>query len=165
MTRGPGSGPRKNLSCGQARKARKRLSRGQGRQGAGGDAARWTGSAECAILSPGRRSFGSSGQALRSLRTSLGTTSLVLDDQGNRIAESRHYPYGGERWRWPAGGAFPTEYRFTGQRLDGLGLYHMGVRWYDSYINQFVQPDTIIPQPGNPQNLNRYSYCLGNSLK
>jgi hypothetical protein len=33
----------------------------------------------------------------------LGTTSLVLDDQGNRIAESRHLPYGEERelggWR------------------------------------------------------------------
>jgi hypothetical protein len=55
-----------------------------------------------------------------------------MDDQGNRIAESRHYPYGGERWRWPAGGAFPTEYRFTGQRLDGLGLYQMGVRWYSA---------------------------------
>ncbi len=41
----------------------------------------------------------------------------------------------------------------------------MGARWYDAYINHFISPDTIIPQPGNPQSLNRYSYCLNNPLK
>ena len=62
----------------------------------------------------------------------LGSTSLVLDDQGSKVAESRHYPYGEERWRWPQEGTFPTEYRFTGQRQDsGLGLYFMGARQYD----------------------------------
>ena len=84
------------------------------------------------------------------------------------MAESRHYPYGGERWTWPEdeGGTFPTDYRFTGQRLDGYSnLYIMGARWYDSYLNRFLSPDTIIPQPGNPQSLNRYSYTLGNPLK
>jgi hypothetical protein len=46
----------------------------------------------------------------------LGSTSLVLDDLGSKVAESRHYPYGEERWRWPQEGTFPTDYRFTGQR-------------------------------------------------
>jgi len=41
----------------------------------------------------------------------------------------------------------------------------MGARWYDPYLNQFLSPDTIIPQPRNPQSLNRYMYCLGNPLK
>jgi hypothetical protein len=42
----------------------------------------------------------------------LGSTSAV------RVAESRHRPYG--EVRWPADdGAFPTDYRFTGQLLDG----------------------------------------------
>jgi hypothetical protein len=40
----------------------------------------------------------------------------------------------------------------------------MGARWYDAYLNRFVQPDTIIPDLENPQSLNRYSYCLGNPL-
>ena len=34
-----------------------------------------------------------------------GTTSLVLDDQGGVVAESRHYPYGEERW---SSGTVPT---------------------------------------------------------
>ncbi|RPI56718.1 MAG: hypothetical protein EHM56_04270, partial [Chloroflexi bacterium] len=46
----------------------------------------------------------------------LGTTSVVIDAGGNRAGESRHYPYGAERW---SSGTLPTEYRFTGQRLDG----------------------------------------------
>ena len=103
------------------------------------------------------------GSSFDALRTGLGTTSLVMDDQGNRIAESRHYPYDEERW---SDGAIPTDYRWTGQKEHAtLGLYHMGARFYDSYINQFVSPDPIIPQPANSQSLNRYSYCLGNPLR
>ena len=30
------------------------------------------------------------------------------------------------------------------------------------YINRFLQPDTIIPDPSNPQSWNRYSYGLNN---
>jgi hypothetical protein len=33
------------------------------------------------------------------------------------------------------------------------------------YINHFLQPDTIIPSPSNPQSWNRYSYGLNNSLR
>ena len=45
----------------------------------------------------------------------------MLNEAGDTIvAESRHYPYGAERWRWAAGGCttLPTDYRFTGQRED-----------------------------------------------
>ena len=60
----------------------------------------------------------------------------------------------------------PTDYRYGGQRFEErLGLYQMGVRWIDPYLNRWVQPDTIIPDPANPQSFNRYSYCLGNPLK
>ncbi len=34
-------------------------------------------------------------------------------------------------------------------------------RFYSSYINRFLQPDSIIPGAGNPQAFNRYSY-VGN---
>jgi hypothetical protein len=46
------------------------------------------------------------------------TTSVVLGAQGDKVAESRHFPYGGERWRWPEDSTFPTDYRFTGQRWE-----------------------------------------------
>ena len=40
-----------------------------------------------------------------------------------------------------------------------------GARWYDPQVGRFLQPDTIVPQPGDPQSLNRYSYALNNPLR
>jgi RHS repeat-associated protein len=59
-----------------------------------------------------------------------------------------------------------TDYRYTGQRWEEeIGLYDYGARWYDPALGRFIQPDTIVPQPGNPQSLNRYSYALNNPMK
>jgi RHS repeat-associated protein len=33
------------------------------------------------------------------------------------------------------------------------------------YINQFISADSIVPNPTNPQNLNRYSYVINNPLR
>jgi hypothetical protein len=41
----------------------------------------------------------------------------------------------------------------------------MGVRWYDGRIGRWVSPDSIIPDPANPQSLNRYSYVYNNALR
>jgi hypothetical protein len=41
----------------------------------------------------------------------------------------------------------------------------MGARWYDSALGRWLSADTVVPEPGNPQSLNRYSWVLGNSLK
>lgn len=38
-------------------------------------------------------------------------------------------------------------------------------RWYDVYLNHFTQPDTIIPNPNNVLDWNRYSYVRYNPLK
>jgi hypothetical protein len=43
----------------------------------------------------------------------LGTTSVVLDASGSKVAESRHRPYGGQRW---TSATLSTDYRFTGAR-------------------------------------------------
>jgi hypothetical protein len=32
-------------------------------------------------------------------------------------------------------------------------------------MGRFISPDTIVPNPANPQSFNRYSYCLNNPLK
>jgi len=96
----------------------------------------------------------------------LGSTALTLDSSGNRLdpnAELRYKPYGDTRYN---PGSQKTNYRFTGQRWDqGHGLYWYNSRWYDPLIGRFMQADTIVPQPGNPQALNRYSYVLGNPLR
>ena len=63
-------------------------------------------------------------------------------------------------------GATPTTWRFTGQREDAtIGLYYFNARYLDPQLGRFTQPDTIVPQPGNPQALNRYSYVLNNPLR
>ena len=55
---------------------------------------------------------------------------------------------------------------FTGQRRDsGSGLLFYNARWYDPVIGRFISADTIVPQPGNPQSLNRYSYAANNPLR
>jgi hypothetical protein len=33
------------------------------------------------------------------------------------------------------------------------------------YINRFLQPDSIIPNPANPQSLNRFGYVLNNPIR
>ncbi|NLE44024.1 MAG: RHS repeat-associated core domain-containing protein, partial [Chloroflexi bacterium] len=38
----------------------------------------------------------------------------------------------------------------------------MGARWYDARIGRWISADTIVPDPGNPQSLNRYSYVENN---
>jgi hypothetical protein len=42
---------------------------------------------------------------------------------------------------------------------------HYGARYYDPYLNRWIQPDTIVPDQANPQSLNRFSYVRNNSLK
>ena len=38
-------------------------------------------------------------------------------------------------------------------------------RAYDAAIGRFVSPDILVPDPSNPQSLNRYSYVYNNPLK
>ncbi len=61
--------------------------------------------------------------------------------------------------------ALPTGYTYTGQLDSGAGLMYYRARHYDPSLGRFVQPDTIVPEPGNPQALNRYSYVLNNPLR
>ena len=62
-------------------------------------------------------------------------------------------------------GSFSTDIRFTGQRLDSsTSFYYYGARYYDPELGRFIQPDTIIARPFDPQDLNRYSYCRNNSI-
>ncbi len=56
-----------------------------------------------------------------------------------------------------------SAYKYTDQEQDaGTGLYNYDARLYDPVLGQFVMADTIVPEPFNPQSLNRYAYCLNN---
>ena len=38
-------------------------------------------------------------------------------------------------------------------------MYLMGARWYAPVLGRFLSPDSIVPRPGDPQSLNRFSYA------
>jgi len=61
--------------------------------------------------------------------------------------------------------AFPTIDRrgYTDhEHLDNLELVHMNGRVYDPVIGRFLSADPFIPDPYDPQSLNRYSYVRNN---
>jgi hypothetical protein len=45
-----------------------------------------------------------------------------------------------------------------------MGLMDYRARYYSRLLGRFVQPDTIIPEAGNPQAWNRYSYTTNNPI-
>ena len=55
---------------------------------------------------------------------------------------------------------------YTGaQQSSYSGLVRMDVRSYDPATGTFIQPDTIVPQPGDPLSFNRYAYANNNALR
>ena len=65
-----------------------------------------------------------------------------------------------------AGTSLNTDRKFTGQTEDeAAGLYWYASRAYDPAIGRFCTPDVVVPDPSNPQSLNRYGYAYNNPLK
>jgi len=92
----------------------------------------------------------------------LGSTTIAATSAGTLSGERRYQAWG---WARYSSGTVPTTFRFTGQRQFVLGLYYYGARWYDPITGRFIQPDTIVPEPGNPLAYDRYAYSLNNPLK
>jgi RHS repeat-associated protein len=93
----------------------------------------------------------------------LGSTTGTSNVDGTLTSQIAYFSFGSNRY---STGTQPTDKLFTGQRLDdNTGLYYYNARYYDPVIGRFISPDTIVPNPANPQSLNRYSYCLNNPLK
>lgn len=106
----------------------------------------------------------------------LGSNSLATDAQGGKISEVRYSAWGEARYAWSQTPGLPTDRTYTGQRsymddpttttaTEGFGLMFYNARWYDPYITHFSQPDSIIPNPGNPLDWNRYSYARYNPIR
>jgi RHS repeat-associated protein len=61
-------------------------------------------------------------------------------------------------------GVLPTDRRYTGQRQETFGLYDYRARYYSPVLGRFVSADTIVPDPDDPQTLNRYAYGGNNPI-
>jgi RHS repeat-associated protein len=95
----------------------------------------------------------------------LGSTSVVANYDGTLYAGQGYKAWG--EWRYSRGvSPLPTTFRYTGEReSESFGLYFYGARWYDGYLNRWVQPDSVIPDYYNPQDWDRYSYARNNPIK
>jgi RHS repeat-associated protein len=117
-------------------------------------------------------------------------TAVMSSSSGSLISSIKYLPFGSTR-----SGSVNTDKQFTGQRLDGTGLYYYGARYYDPSIGRFISPDTMVqastgmgkgttltvavfsmseqqrfsnPEYSatlSPQLLNRYSYVANSPLK
>ena len=90
----------------------------------------------------------------------LSSTSLTYTPATDASKKQLYYPFGDVRYTQTP----PTSRGFTGQRRDGSSLMFYQTRYYDPQIGRFTQPDSIIPNPSNPQDFNRYSYVLNNPI-
>ena len=93
---------------------------------------------------------------------SLGGASVMTSSNGTLLGTIKYMPFGGTR---SITGAIATDKLFTGLILDDTGLYYYNARYYDATIGRFISPDTVVPNPANPQCFNRYAYCLNNPLR
>ena len=103
------------------------------------------------------------GDAVTYLHTDhLGTVSIATNQSQVVLARTLNLPYGGVRW---TDGTMPTDWGYTGQREPiGTGLVYLHARFYAPWSGRFVSADTVVPQAGNPQAWNRYSYGLNNPV-
>ncbi|NJM42607.1 MAG: hypothetical protein HC853_18625, partial [Anaerolineae bacterium] len=91
----------------------------------------------------------------------LGSASLTTDASGGKVAELRYKPWGEVRW---SNGAMPTDRRFNGMTTTSYGTISFPAREYSPLLGRFLSADSIVPRPGDPQSLNRYSFVSNNPL-
>jgi RHS repeat-associated protein len=91
----------------------------------------------------------------------LGGNLFATDASGTtKSSVQGYYAYGKTRW-----GNLQTDHRFTGQKYDATGLYYFNARYYDPAIGTFISPDTLVPDPANVWDYNRFMYARGNPMK
>ena len=100
---------------------------------------------------------------------------LVKRRNLNRVSHSAEFSWSGalyQHYEFGAYGsnrysssttAFPISRRYTAQVADDeTGLYYFGTRYYDPNLGRFIQPDTQIAHPFDPQSFDRYAYARNN---
>jgi RHS repeat-associated protein len=103
---------------------------------------------------------------------------VVTDEAGNQVKYAEYKPFGETKVEQ---GSLSVKRKFTGKELDdSTGLYDFLARFYDAKTGRFIMADPIeysdegIKLAGgkdlqtflaNPQNLNKYTYCLNNPIR
>ena len=111
------------------------------------------------------------------LKDNLGSWTTFVDDEGHSIQEQSFDAWGVRRnpetWSGNYNEDPVFDRGFTGHehlfvfdlgRKD-IGIINMNGRMYDPMMSTFLSVDNYVQAPDNPQNFNRYAYCLNNPLK
>ncbi len=97
------------------------------------------------------------------LADQVNSQSMTLNEDGTPHSEVRYTAFG--ETRYTSQTDTPTDYLYTGQRLEEeLGLYYYVARFYDPYLNHFLQADTKIPNASFNLSYDRYGYVYFNPL-
>ena len=94
----------------------------------------------------------------------LSSLVAITNDSGSLTSQQRYLPFGQARADVTTPNGPTTDLSFTGQRDLGMGLLDYHARFYSPVLGRFAQPDSIIPNPANPQAFNRFSYVLNSPL-
>ncbi len=93
----------------------------------------------------------------------LGSLNVLTNSSGTEVQRLTYLPFGETHTN--AGSVDFYQYRFTDQEQDPeTGLYFYQARYYNPVLGRFISPDPLVPEPGNPQSLNRYSYVANNPV-
>ncbi|MBK8834346.1 MAG: RHS repeat protein [Anaerolineae bacterium] len=96
----------------------------------------------------------------------LGSASLATDAAGNVLSQERYYVWGSASMM---SGTMPTDFQWQNQRrLDEAQagrLYDFNARFFMPVTARFISPDSIVPNPADPQSLNRYTAMANNPLR
>ena len=110
------------------------------------------------------------GQLYYTVTDHLGSIVQILDENGNIIEEANYGPWGRYRdpntWEYDDNAGLTLLNRgYTGhEHLNEFALINMNGRMYDPVLGRMLSPDNYVQDPNNPQNYNRYAYCLNNPL-
>lgn len=90
----------------------------------------------------------------------LGSSNVITDATGAKVQNLTYYPYGATRTNSsPVTPVVNVPYKYTGKELDAsTELYNYEARQYEPALGRFISPDTVVPDPFNPQDFNRYAY-------
>jgi RHS repeat-associated protein len=118
------------------------------------------------------KKVGSGTAARYSLHTNhLGSVVHVGNSSGARIDSgyALYEPFGAYTLAPTGTNPSVTDRGFTGHRQNNIGAYNLGLiymnaRYCHPQLGRFVSPDTIVPEPENPQSYNRYAFVHNNPL-
>jgi len=91
----------------------------------------------------------------------LGSVRQLTDPSGAVMLARSYDPFGNGLEQVGGG---QSVFGYTGEQTDPTGLVFLRARYYSPYLNRFISPDTIIPNPTQSQSWNRYLYVGNNPV-